>query len=1025
MFDGEVELSNGADTKVVGSGQQGIAVPGQPIQVRPVLEARNIVQWWIYYPGILDPAELALTFAEETQAAASLAAYRSGDLQSALKQFPGYPAPPDPPTDAQRIYLAGLFLAIGAVDRAEAQLAKANSNAPLARALRLMIAAVTPLPNHPSTIINLQSSIPTASELIALSYAHQSTNNLRTALAVATEAVTRSTNFGFGWARVAELEFSFGRTRAAHEAARRALELTPKNAQAHSLNGFLLAAAYRFNEALAAFDRSIEIDPALGNAWLGRGLCKRRVGYSLFSIGDSDEWQRNLQTAAIVEPRRSLVRSYAGKAFGDAGDGRLALKELAYAAQLDPNDPTQPLYRALELYQENRPNEAVRDLERSISLNDNRAVYRSRLLLDQDEAVRRASLAKIYQSAGLDEVALREAARSVSYDYASHSAHQFLAESYNARRDPTRFNLRYETVWFNELLLANLLSPVGAGLLSQNISQQEYASLFEHNRSGILSSTAVRSDGQFREIASHYGLLDRFAYTLDLDYQHNNGTRPNNELDRLEWYGQFKYQVTARDSLFLLTKYQDYESGDNFQHYDPTNVSRKLRIEETQTPIVLAAAHREWSPGIHTTLLAGRLESDAAARDTTAVLDLSTNNPPPGVNGVRLQLFDDLRIESGFTAYMGEVNQVWQTKRHITIAGARLYTGSFDTHSVINDTNSSRIAYYGTPVQSGFDEPFLRWSLYAYHTWELWPRFRLTAGLAYERVDFPENFRFSPLSESEESRDQLSPKTALTWTIHPQVTFRAMYAQSLGGLSFDESVRLEPTQLAGFSQAFRSLISEAEAGSVVAPRHETAGAALDVKLSRSTFLGVEAQWIDSDVDQTIGVFKSTGGLPPPAQATASTTRERLRYDEQALRVSLDQLLGNEWSVGIGYQLEHSRLDWIYPEIPRTLSPSPSRTEEALLHQITARAQFQHPAGFFARSEVRWFIQDNDGYQPQRPGDSSYQLDLFAGWRFWRRRAEITLGCLNATDQNYRLNSLTPLPDQPRERVWMGRLRLEF
>jgi hypothetical protein len=71
----------------------------------------------------------------------------------------------------------------------------------------------------------------------------------------------------------------------------------------------------------------------------------------------------------------------------------------------------------------------------------------------------------------------REAVRSVSYDYANYSSHLFLSDSYNLLRDPTRFNLRYETVWFNELLLANLLSPVGGTPLAQNISQQEYASL--------------------------------------------------------------------------------------------------------------------------------------------------------------------------------------------------------------------------------------------------------------------------------------------------------------------------------------------------------------------------------------------------------------------------------------------------------------------------------------------------------------------------------------------------------------------
>ena len=81
--------------------------------------------------------------------------------------------------------------------------------------------------------------------------------------------------------------------------------------------------------------------------------------------------------------------------------------------------------------------------------------------------MRGANLASIYRDAGMTDVSVREAARAVTYDYANDSAHLFLSDSYNELRDPTRFNLRYETVWFNELLLANSLSPVGAGRLSQ------------------------------------------------------------------------------------------------------------------------------------------------------------------------------------------------------------------------------------------------------------------------------------------------------------------------------------------------------------------------------------------------------------------------------------------------------------------------------------------------------------------------------------------------------------------------------
>ena len=80
----------------------------------------------------------------------------------------------------------------------------------------------------------------------------------------------------------------------------------------------------------------------------------------------------------------------------------------------------------------NRINEAINDLEHSQDLNGNRAVYRSKFLLDQDQAVRSANLALIYEDAGLNDVAVREATKSVESDYANYSAHLFLSESYDA-----------------------------------------------------------------------------------------------------------------------------------------------------------------------------------------------------------------------------------------------------------------------------------------------------------------------------------------------------------------------------------------------------------------------------------------------------------------------------------------------------------------------------------------------------------------------------------------------------------------
>src|SRR5439155_6258528 len=313
------------------------------------------------------------------------------------------------------------------------------------------------------------------------------------------------------------------------------------------------------------------IDPALGNAWLGRGLLK-------FRSGQTRAGREDLQVAATLEPNRSLLRSYLGKAFAQTWDEQHAAKELALAQKLDPNDPTPWLYSALLAEQQNQINDAISDLEKSKSLNDNRSVFRSRLLLDQDQAVRGANLAAIYRDANMFDVSVQEAARAVNSDYANFSAHLFLSSSYDALLDPRSINLRYETPWYSELLLANLLAPVGGGSLSQNISQQEYSRFFEGNHLGVFSATDYSSHGDWRQSGSQYGTLDGFSYSLDAFYQLLNGHRPNNDLEQLSLTARTKYELTPQDSVFVQLGYFDSVSGDVALYYAQTNSSQKLHI---------------------------------------------------------------------------------------------------------------------------------------------------------------------------------------------------------------------------------------------------------------------------------------------------------------------------------------------------------------------------------------------------------------------------------------------------------------
>ena len=1054
VFEGEAEVGN-ADTAQpvrIRSGQQAIALSGRPIEVRAVIAAEKIVQWWIYYPGILDPEELGLrpaeqadlAPAEQTQLALSLKAYREGNLVEALKQYPGYPEPADPASDARRYYLAGILLSVGAVDRSEALLSRAPAGASLARALRTMIRAVQTLDGSVTARADYPESasqdLRSSSERVARSYAHQATNNLEAALEDARAATSLSPEFGFGWARVAELEFSFGHAGTAHDAVQKAIAFTPHNAQAHALNGFLLAADNRTGEALEAFDTAIAIDPALGNAWLGRGLCKIRRTREFFSFSvakknggtngnTSPSALDDLRTAAALEPSRSLLRSYLGKAFAEAALDHQALKEFAVAKHLDTNDPTPWLYSALLHREEHRINEAARDLERSIALNDNRAVYRSRFRLDEDRAVRSANLADAYAQAGMREVSVGEAARSVTYEYANHSAHLFLAQSYDALRDPTRFNLRYETVWFNELLLANILAPVGAGNMSQTISQQEYTRLFQQDELGLFSSTDYRSDGQVRQIASQFGTFGNTSYALDVDYQHNEGTRPNNELERLEVYLTAKQQLTRQDSVFLLTKYENFQAGDNFQYYDPAQASRNFHGEEFQEPLLLGAYYREWSPGVHTLFAAARLINDQTASDQGVNQLLLTTNGPGQVTAVNEFLFDPfgndvgglaLDYRSQFEIYSFELNQLLQHQRHTDTFGVRYQFGEFLTRARLFNVVPTNFAgsFADPPAHGSFTEDFNRLSLYGYHTWQIVDPLFVTAGLSYDQMTFPENYRRPPLSAGTDHRDQLSPKAALVWRPAKPLTFRGAYTRSLGGVSFDESLRLEPTQLAGFPQAFRTIISESAVGSVVAPKFDTAGAAVDLALPSGTYLSLQGDYLRSQVERTIGAFVFDGTFGT-ANIFPSSTRESLDYVERAAAVTLNQLIGREWSLGARYRFTRSELERAFDQISRSVLPRISR--DADLHDSELFALFNHPSGFFARWESHWYHQENSDL----PGEDFMQHNIFVGYRFWRQRLEMMVGGLNLTDQDYRLNPLTPYSELPRGRVLSLRMKLQL
>src|SRR5262249_22701973 len=153
----------------------------------------------------------------------------------------------------------------------------------------------------------------------------------------------------------------------------------------------------------------------------------------------------------------------------------------------------------------------------------------------------------------------------------------------------------YETPWFSELLVADLLMPVNGGNLSQNISQQEYSKLFASDGLGIFSKTEYSSHGNWQQNASQYGVFGNSSYSLDAFYRNENGYRPNNDLQQLNLSARFKQQITDKDSVFFQIGYFNSDSGDVAQYYYQTNADHTFRAKERQEPNLLAGYHREWS----------------------------------------------------------------------------------------------------------------------------------------------------------------------------------------------------------------------------------------------------------------------------------------------------------------------------------------------------------------------------------------------------------------------------------------------
>jgi outer membrane receptor protein involved in Fe transport len=297
--------------------------------------------------------------------------------------------------------------------------------------------------------------------------------------------------------------------------------------------------------------------------------------------------------------------------------------------------------------------------------------------------------------------------------------------------------------------------------------------------------------------------------------------------------------------------------------------------------------------------------------------------------------------------------------------------------------------------------------------------------VTYDHLSYPADTSFTPLAYQETSRDQWSPKAGIVFAPWNRGLLRASYTRSLGGLFFDNSIRLEPTQVGGFNQAFRSLIPESVAGLVPGASFETKEVGFDQSLAAGTFFGAEYGWLTSDGNRPVGVLTNSTFLPIPD--SSGSTAQRLDFQEQYVSAYAAQLLGDYCSASARYRWNDAQLTEKFPAIPDSAAglSQIEQNNTAVLNQVALQLNFNHPSGVFGQWDSSWYQQQNFGYSASLPGADFWQHNVMVGYRFWHRHAEVRAGVLNLFDTDYRLNPLSAYAELPRSRMFVASVRLNF
>ncbi|MBN1239762.1 MAG: TonB-dependent receptor, partial [Gammaproteobacteria bacterium] len=621
---------------------------------------------------------------------------------------------------------------------------------------------------------------------------------------------------------------------------------------------------------------------------------------------------------------------------------------------------------------------ALHDLQRAISLNDSQAVYRSRLLVDEDLAARSAGVGRLHSTLGFEQLALVQGRTAVTEAPGDYSGHRLLADVY-------AYLPRHQIARVNELFQSQLMQPLSVTPVRPQLAEsnlfildtagpstlafQEFQPLLRENGITVQGSAVTANRGTRGFDAAVAGLHDKVSYSIGhFDFE-TDGFRPNNDLAQRATNAFVQVRPRPETGVIAELRSNRVVKGDLKLLFDPESYSAHLRQKESVDSIRVGVRQQINERG---TLLAAAINEDIEGeiRDDE--------------NG--LALFGPRRGHSVDVQYIHEGDK-W-----LLVAGGRRLTESlaetiqarqplppFEDLTHVNDYDleqSSLYTYGNVPVTETLDATF---------------------GASLDQVE-TRNI----------DRSRLNPKVGLLWRASPSVAVRAAAFRTLRGpLVSKYNIRpsLEPTHVVGFNQQFFG--SDAE----IAWNY---GASLDYRRSEDLYFGLELVRRDLQVP-AVGV--PPGGGAPFVQMfdVQETMRRAYSYWTPTPRIS----------TGVTYQYEQ------FDNGGYTLSDGLTRVRT---HRIPIDFNYFHPSGFSAGITTT-FVDQAGEFGPMQFGpdpltehgeDRFWVTDLSLGYRLPSRHGLISLNVHNLLDEDFRFQDADP--ENPRilpERMLMLKLTVSF